>query len=206
MLADQLSVGFPALVELQANKSPSSRRDSVGLSLQGGDLCFSVGTDAKMLSFPLHQVQRCHVRMIDSGKLTLEVSPRKQEVVQLFISKAEPAHLRQLLNAMEDAQRQAKVLGERGLPQTESMRLLKERFPDQVQRQLRAKQRAVNQDGPLPIKGHHRVMLTIEAKSMTATQVQFSTPYKLLATPTAHRLPTTRRVSFSERWSSRNLG
>ena len=85
-----------------------------------------------MVSFPLNQVQRCHVKMIDSGKLTFEIVRSKHEMLQVFVSKADPTELNKILRAMEEAQRLAKELGANKLPQTESMTLMKERFPEQV--------------------------------------------------------------------------
>ena len=48
------------------------------------------------------------------------------------------------------------------LPAVEAVGLLKERFPEQVRKQLRAMQQSANSDVPQPLKGHVRLMMTVD--------------------------------------------
>ena len=161
-MSAQLTVSFDALVELQGKKGPSARKDAVGLSLQRGELCFAVGTGEAMITYPLNQVVRCHTTMLEKGKVTIEVARSKMEVQLFLCSKADPSELKRLLRAVEDAKRRASALGARVLPQTEAVNLLKEKFPDQLKKQLQKLAQAANRDAPQANKGSVRLMMTLD--------------------------------------------
>ncbi|KAL1498932.1 hypothetical protein AB1Y20_013453 [Prymnesium parvum] len=161
-----LSVTFPAVVDIQSSKGPPSRKEGVGLALQRGELCFAVGSGEALLATPLPQLTRCHSRLIDSGRLTMEVASHS-----FLVSKAKPADLKLLLHAVDEATRRAKGLGVRALPPAEGARLLKELFPSQLASQLRAMARHAQRDAPAPSKGHVRLMMTLDGKGSTAAQV-----------------------------------
>ena len=72
---------------------------------------------------------------------------------------------------MEEAQRRAKALGARALPQADVVNLFKEKFPEQLKKQLRAIAHAANRDAPQPTKGNVRVMMTVDTRSLTPSQV-----------------------------------
>lgn len=158
----QLTVSFPALVELQGRKGPASRKEGVGLCMVRGELCFSAGSADSMLASPVHHVVRCHTKMLESGKLTVEITRGKTEPQVFLVSKANPSDLKRLLRAMEEAQRHAKGRGLNALPQADAASLLKEKFPEELKAQMKAMAKAAQRDAPSPNKGHVRLMMTLD--------------------------------------------
>ena len=111
-----------------------------------------------------------HAKFIGSGKLTFEVSAGKQGVRQLLISRARPEDLKSILGTLDEAARRAQQRGVPAISQEEAIALLQARFPEQVKRQLARLREAKGSDAPVPLKGHTRLMLVVDAGGQSVQQ------------------------------------
>ena len=169
-----LHVTFDAECTVQAIGAAKGQNfKQCGLALDAGrGLCIAAGQAGKgqMATFAATTVQRVHTKFLGSGKLTFEVDTGKHGVRQLLISKASPDELKALLSALDEATRRARAKSVKVAPQDEIVAMLQARYPEQVRKQLAKLRQAAGNDAPNPLKGHHRLMLVVDAAGKSVQQ------------------------------------
>ena len=167
-----LHVVLPAQCEVTAAGGRGQKYEGVGIALDSSaGLCIAVGGEKKMATFATGAVQRVHAKFLGSGKLTFEVGAGRQGVKQLLVSRAQPEDLRGLLGVLDEASKRAKQRGVAAISQDEAVALLQAKYPEQVKKQLAKLREAVGSDSPVPLKGHTRLMLVVEAVGQSASHV-----------------------------------
>ena len=90
---------------------------------------------------------------------------------KLFIAKAEPAELTNLLTALNEAVGGARSRGKAPAPIGHSAALLERFFPEQMKKHKRALREVAAGDAPLPQAGHTQIMAIIDGKGKTPSAV-----------------------------------
>ena len=136
----------------------------VGMELVDGSLVIVVDQGAEAARFPLLALKEVHTKFKEDGRVTLMFATK-----QLFIAKAVPAELNNLLTALNEAVGAARTRGKTPAPIGESAALLERFFPEQMKKHKRALRELAAGDAPLPQAGHTQIMAIIDGKGKTRT-------------------------------------
>ena len=170
--APVLHVSLGGSCELLAAKKGgvAQKYDRIGLALEAsGAFSIALGSGERVATFPLTSVTKVHAKFMSAGKVGFEVLAGNQPR-QILVSKSEPRDLVGIMKTLDEASRRAKQLAVTTLPQEEYVQMLRARYPEQVTKQLNAMRQAASADSPQPLKGHHRLMLVIDAAGLTPAQ------------------------------------
>ena len=138
----------------------------VGMELVDGSLVIVVDQGADAVRFPLLALKEVHTKFKEDGRVTFMFAAKK-----LFIAKADPGELNNLLTALNEAVGGARSRGKTPAPIGHSAALLERFFPDQMKKHKRALREVAAGDAPLPQAGHTQIMAIIDSKGKTPTAV-----------------------------------
>ena len=138
----------------------------VGMELVDGSLVIVVDQGADAVRFPLLALKEVHTKFKEDGRVTFMFAAKK-----LFIAKADPGELNNLLTALNEAVGGARSRGKTPAPIGHSAALLERFFPDQMKKHKRALREVAAGDAPLPQAGHTQIMAIIDSKGKTPTVV-----------------------------------
>jgi len=142
------------------------KADFIGMELLNGDLVIVFDQGADAVRFPLLGLKQVHTKFAEEGRVTLMFQSK-----QLFVSKAIPSELKNLLEALDEAVGGARKRGRAAAPHGYSAALLDRFFPDQMKKHKRALREAASSDAPLPQAGHTQIMAVVDGKGATPAQV-----------------------------------
>jgi hypothetical protein len=169
MASAGLSCGIAAQCQLSSTGGKSNmlkKAQFVGMELVDGSLVIVVDQGADAVRFPLLALKEVHTKFKEDGRVTFMFAAKK-----LFIAKADPGDLNNLLTALNEAVGGARSRGKTPAPIGHSAALLERFFPDQMKKHKRALREVAAGDAPLPQAGHTQIMAIIDGKGRTPSAV-----------------------------------